>query len=205
MNFISIEGNIGAGKTTLAKNIAQHFKYEFLPEEFEKNSLLPLFYNQPDEFAFTLEFSFLIDRFQQLLNWRTIIDNNNVVSDYHFHKCLCFAKVNLIQEEYELFEKEFYKLNDIVSKPNLIVLLKLDSTRLIQNIGKRNRNSEKLISTNYLEKVSKNYQVIFTEKLSTPIIEFHLNENHEKTYQQILHEVISIVESGNFNPQTFNF
>ena len=70
MNFICIEGNIGAGKTTLAKKLANHFNFEFLPEQFEQNSLLPLFYHQPDKYAYTLEFSFLIDRFQQLLQWR---------------------------------------------------------------------------------------------------------------------------------------
>ena len=104
--FICIEGNIGAGKTTLAKKIADELKFDFLPEQFEENSLLPLFYNDPKTYSYLLEFSFLIERFQQLNNWAEKLKTKHVVSDYNFYKCLCFAKINLSEPEYNFFEKE---------------------------------------------------------------------------------------------------
>ena len=204
MNFICIEGNIGAGKTTLAKKLANHFNFEFLPEQFEHNSLLPLFYHQPDKYAYTLEFSFLIDRFQQLMQWKNSFENKHVISDYHFYKCLCFAKVNLSQQQYQLFEEEFYKLNDLVIQPNLVVILKLNSDCLLQNIQNRNRNAESLISTDYLVKVNDSYSSVYSNLNSIPLIEFNLTENNDKTYQVILNEIISIISGGIFTANTFN-
>jgi len=204
MNFICIEGNIGAGKTTLSKKIANHFNYEFLPEQFENNTLLPLFYHQPDKYAYTLEFSFLIDRFQQLMQWKGTFENKHVISDYHFYKCLCFAKVNLSDKQFQLFEYEFFKLNELVKQPNLIIHLKLNTKNLLDNILNRNRNSESLISKDYLIKINESYDYVYSDLNSMPTINFYLNENINKTYELVFDEIIEIINSGFFKSTQFH-
>jgi deoxyadenosine/deoxycytidine kinase len=186
--FICIEGNIGAGKTTLAKKIADEFKFEFLPEQFEENSLLPLFYNDPETYSYLLEFSFLIERFQQLSKWAEKLKNNHVVSDYNFYKCLCFAKINLSETEYNFFEKEFYKLNKRIVQPELLVRLHLQPDYLIQNINKRSRAAEKNISESYLRKITASYDLIYNET-SLNTVSFHLKKNSSDEYERIFSEL----------------
>ncbi len=204
MNFICIEGSIGAGKTTLAKKLATHFNYEFLPEQFEKNTLLPLFYNEPAKFAYTLEFSFLIDRFQQLMQWKNTFENKHVISDYHFYKCLCFAKANLSDEQFQLFEHEFFKLNELITKPNFIIYLNLETNDLLNNIQNRNRRAESSITSNYLLKISESYNCIYTSLNTVTKFTFNISSITDKTYELILNEIISIINSGFFKAGTFN-
>jgi deoxyguanosine kinase len=151
-NYICIEGNIGAGKSTLAQRISKELGFDYLPEEFEENYLLPLFYKEPQQFAFPLEFSFLLDRFRQLSFWKEKIQNHLVVSDYYFEKCLYFAKINLNEEDYTLFESQYKKLSAHVPSPDLLVVLKLSMQHLQQNIKNRNREYENKIESTYLEK-----------------------------------------------------
>jgi deoxyadenosine/deoxycytidine kinase len=112
--------------------------------------------------------------------------------------------VNLSQQQYQLFEEEFYKLNDLVIQPNLVIILKLNSDCLLQNIQKRNRNAESLISIDYLVKVNDSYSSVYRNLNSIPLIEFNLTENNDKTYQVILNEIISIISGGIFTTNTFN-
>jgi len=136
-NYICIEGNIGAGKSTLAQRISKELGFHYLPEEFEENYLLPLFYKEPQQFAFPLEFSFLLDRFRQLCLWEEKLNNHPVVSDYYFEKCLYFAKINLNEEDYQLFENQYKKLSAHVAAPDLLVILRLSTENLQQNIKNR--------------------------------------------------------------------
>lgn len=186
--FICIEGNIGAGKTTLAKKIADEFKFEFLPEQFEENSLLPLFYNDPKTYSYLLEFSFLIERFQQLNNWAEKLKTKHVVSDYNFYKCLCFAKINLSKTEYSFFEKEFYKLNKGIVQPDLLVRLHLQSDCLIQNINQRSRVAEKNIPESYLNKITVSYDLIYNQT-SLYTLSFHLEKNSPEEYERVFSEL----------------
>lgn len=186
--FICIEGNIGAGKTTLAKKIADEFKFEFLPEQFEENSLLPLFYNDPKTYSYLLEFSFLIERFQQLNNWAEKLKTKHVVSDYNFYKCLCFAKINLSETEYSFFEKEFYKLNKGIVQPDLLVRLHLQSDCLIQNINQRSRVAEKNIPESYLNKITFSYDLIYNQT-SLNTLSFHLEKNSPEEYERVFSEL----------------
>lgn len=103
--FICIEGNIGSGKSTLAQALAKKLKATYLPEQFEDNTLLPLFYNDKETFAFPTEYSFLIDRQKQLTNYfKNIKKETTTVSDFHFDKCLCFAKANLSSNDYSFLK-----------------------------------------------------------------------------------------------------
>lgn len=157
--YIAIEGNIGAGKTSLAKIIATKFNTELVLEAFAENTFLPQFYEQPERFAFPLEMSFLAERYQQLKQEQEIAFANNrpLVSDYIFEKSMLFARVNLTKHELDLFRKFFELLNVNLQRPDLILFLKKDTDTLLQNISRRGRDYEKLIPAAYLENVTKEY------------------------------------------------
>ena len=154
MNYICIEGNIGSGKTSLAKKLAQHFNAEFVGEEFEDNPFLPLFYKEPEKFAFALEVSFLLDRARQLSSLRHSLPNKIHISDYHIEKCLYFAKINLNEVQFAEFEKAFPSVSSLVPPPDLLVYLHLSEDALMKNISARGRIAEKEIDKNYLQKIS---------------------------------------------------
>lgn len=154
--YICIEGNIGSGKSTLAKALAKKIKAIYLPEAFEENALLPLFYKDSKQFAFPLEYSFLINRFQQLNN---ILNNNKkiIIADYSFYKCLWFAKINLSKNDFIFFEKHFYAVLNQLPKPDVIIHLNTNIKNLKQNIKKRGRHYEQSITGDYLQQITKQY------------------------------------------------
>ena len=157
--YIAIEGNIGAGKTSLAKIIATKFNTELVLEAFADNTFLPQFYEQPERYAFPLEMSFLAERYQQLKQEQEIAFANNrpLVADYIFEKSMLFAKVNLTRHELDLFRKFYELLNTNLQRPDLILFLKKDTDTLLNNISKRGRDYEKLIPATYLDNVTKEY------------------------------------------------
>ena len=150
--YIAIEGNIGAGKSTLAKLLAKNYDARLLLEEFEGNNFLPKFYNEPERYAFPLELSFLADRYKQQKNMLLNHDlfQQGVISDYLFFKCKLFARVNLKQDEYELFQKLFDIMEPLLPRPDLIIYLHSPVERLLQNIKNRGRVYEQGITVDYL-------------------------------------------------------
>ena len=157
IKYICIEGNIGSGKTTLAKALVKKWKSEFLPEQFEENLLLPLFYGNPKLYAFPVEYNFLISRYEQIL-LRFQNAGGFVVSDFSIYKCLWFAKINLPKKEYKLFKKHFDAFADLLPKPDLIVYLNTSVANLKKNILKRGRPYEKNIKSAYLQAIEKEYK-----------------------------------------------
>ncbi len=158
-DFIAIEGNIGAGKTSLATMISEQFGAKLILEQFEENLFLTKFYENPDKYAFTVELSFLAERYQQLTNHLSNRDlfASFTISDYFFNKCLIFAKANLKDDEFSLYNKLFSIIQSQLPKPDLLVYLYLDIDRLKFNIKKRGREFEQNIAPQYLEKVQQNY------------------------------------------------
>ena len=157
LRYICIEGNLASGTSTLAKALAKRLKTSYLAEEFEQNHLLPLFYKDPAFYAFPLEYSFLISRFEQLskhFEHHTAL----VISDFSVFKSLWFAKVNLKSKEYTLFEKHFMALASQIPKPDLFVYLRTNKTNLNINIKKRGRPYEQKISKGYLDSIEKQYE-----------------------------------------------
>lgn len=184
--FISIEGNIGSGKTTLAKVLAKQLKATYLPERFEENALLPLFYNDRKTFAFPTEYSFLIDRHKQL---KTYFETNKkqhiTVSDFHFDKCICFAKANLSQKDYQYFKKHFKALKASITQPDLVVYINTDVSLLVKNIKTRGRAIEKIIEPEYLFSLKKsldNYYIV-KDKSKTPVLVLTIDIYTDKTLQ----------------------
>jgi deoxyadenosine/deoxycytidine kinase len=157
--FITIEGNIGAGKTTLAHMLAQHFNAKLILEEFADNPFLPKFYEKPQQYAFPLELFFMAERYKQLKEMLQTQDlfSNLVISDYLFVKSLLFAKINLLEEEYNLYQKLFDIINPQLVQPDLLIFLNAPVTYLQANIKKRNRSYELQIEDDYLLKVHNMY------------------------------------------------
>jgi len=158
-NFIAIEGNIGAGKTSLANKIAQDFNAKLILERFADNPFLPKFYKEPERYAFTLEMSFLADRYQQISDDLSQLDlfKDFMVSDYDVYKSLIFSKITLPEDEFRLYRKLFYQVYKDIAKPDLYVYLYQNTERLQANIKKRGRNYEKDIEDEYLEKINAGY------------------------------------------------
>ncbi|MDH7911728.1 2-amino-4-hydroxy-6-hydroxymethyldihydropteridine diphosphokinase [Winogradskyella sp. SYSU M77433] len=158
-NFIAIEGNIGAGKTSLATKISQEFNAKLILERFADNPFLPKFYKEPERYAFTLEMSFLADRYQQISDDLSQLDlfKDFMVSDYDVHKSLIFSKVTLPDDEFRLYRKLFYQVYKDIARPDLYVYLYQNTERLQANIKKRGRKYEKEIQDEYLNKINSGY------------------------------------------------
>lgn len=158
-NYISIEGTIGAGKTTLASMIAEEFNARLILEQFEENNFLPKFYKDPDKYAFPLELSFLASRFQQLKTELSVTDifRQMIVSDYFINKSLIFSKATLPDDEFNLYTKLFTIINLSLPKPDLLVYLYASVSRLKSNIILRGRPYEQNIEHSYLQRIQSGY------------------------------------------------
>lgn len=158
-NYIAIEGNIGAGKTSLAHKIAQDFNAKLILERFADNPFLPKFYEEPQRYAFTLEMSFLADRYQQISDDLSQLDlfKDFMVSDYDIYKSLIFSKITLPEDEFKLYRKLFYLMYKDIAKPELYIYLYQNTARLQENIKKRGRDYEQNIENEYLEKINSGY------------------------------------------------
>ncbi|MEP7263855.1 MAG: deoxynucleoside kinase [Bacteroidota bacterium] len=170
--FIAVEGNIGAGKTSLASIIAHRQNALLALEEFADNTFLPQFYQQPDRYAFPLELSFLAERYQQLKQKieESVEQDRLLVTDYLFEKSLLFAQVNLQDDELKLFTRFFEMMLPTLRKPDLIIYLDKTTPALSRNINKRGRSFEKEISELYLHKVSESYHRYLTTLSDIPVL-----------------------------------
>lgn len=191
--FITVEGNIGSGKTTLACMIAQDFKAKSILERFVDNAFLPKFYEDQNRFAFPLEMSFLADRYKQLSE--NIAQNDLfkgfVVSDYHISKSLTFAKVTLPEDEFALYRKFFNVIYKDTQKPDVYVYLYQNTERLLQNIELRGRDYEQNIQPDYLEKINKGY-VAFIE--SQPNLNVKVIDISELNFVKNRADYLSVLE-----------
>ena len=158
-NFIAIEGNIGAGKTSLTKMMARDFNAKTIFERFADNPFLPKFYEDAERFAFPLEMSFLADRFQQISEDLAQLDlfKDFIIADYEVFKSLIFSKVTLSKEEFLLYRKLFYLVYKDIKRPDLYVYLYQDVENLKENIKKRGRVYERDLSSEYLNKLHLGY------------------------------------------------
>ncbi|GLU42644.1 2-amino-4-hydroxy-6-hydroxymethyldihydropteridine diphosphokinase [Allomuricauda sp. NBRC 101325] len=159
LQLIAIEGNIGAGKTTLSKMISNDFNAKLVLERFADNPFLPKFYEDQSRYAFPLEMSFLADRYQQFMDDTSQFDlfKSFMVSDYDIFKSLIFAKITLQKEEYNLYRKVFNFMYKEVKKPEIYLYLYQNTERLLFNIKKRGRDYEQKIDPMYLEKINRGY------------------------------------------------
>jgi deoxyadenosine/deoxycytidine kinase len=157
--FITIEGNIGAGKTTLANLLAERLNARLILEEFADNPFLAKFYDNPAQYAFSVELFFMAERYKQQKDlvgqqdmFRTL-----TISDYLFTKCLLFAKVNLPDDEFRLYQRLFDIMHHQMIQPELLIYLHSPVCKLQENIKKRNRPYEQNIQNDYLYNIQETY------------------------------------------------
>src|ERR1700749_5056751 len=158
-NFVTIEGNIGAGKTTLTHLLSKHYNARLILEAFADNPFLPKFYENQELYAFPLELFFMAERYKQLKDLLQTKDmfQNITISDYLFTKCLLFAKVNLPDDEFRLYQKLFDIITPQIIQPDILIYLHAPVSRLKENIKKRNRSYEQNISDKYLFDLQETY------------------------------------------------
>lgn len=170
-NYIAIEGNIGAGKTSLATQMSNDFNAKLILERFADNPFLPKFYKEPQRYAFTLEMSFLADRYQQISDDLSQLDlfKDFIVSDYDVFKSLIFSKITLPEDEFRLYRKLFYQVYKDIAKPDLYVYLYQNTERLQKNIKKRGRDYEQNIEDDYLDKINAGYLEFLKNQADTKV------------------------------------
>lgn len=158
-NFITIEGTIGAGKTTLAKKLSEDFNGKLILERFEENPFLPKFYEDPERHAFAVELFFMAERFQHLKRLLSEADmfTSFTVSDFLFQKSLIFAQQNLSEDEGRLYRMLFDIINPTLPKPDIVLYLYAPVDKLLANIKKRGRDYEQNITGDYLQKIQSAY------------------------------------------------
>ncbi len=188
--YIAIEGNIGVGKTTLAKFLANHFNGSLLLEEFAENKFLKLFY-QTKDYAFHSEMQFLLDRSLQM---NTFFDQNHpiVFSDFHIEKCLVFSKMNLSKSNYSIVEKVHKSLFKNFSKPDVLIFLDSDIEHILKNIKARNRDFEKDLGIEYLENLIQNYN-FWLDKLKIPVVKIDSKTINYNNKELLLKKLSSFV------------
>lgn len=194
-NYIAIEGNIGAGKTTLSNKLAEDFNAKTVLERFADNPFLPKFYEDQSRYAFPLEMSFLADRYQQTADDLAQFDlfKDFIVADYHIFKSLIFAKVTLAEDEFRLYKTMFDIIYKEMPKPDLYIYLYQSTERLLENIKARGRDYEQEIPAEYLEKINNGYlDYIKTQKdLNVLIIDVTERDfiKSQEDYMFILNEI----------------
>lgn len=201
-NFIAIEGNIGAGKTSLARMIAEENNAELILEEFEDNPFLPKFYEDAERYAFPLELSFLAARYQQLnkkLGQKDLF-KSFTISDYFVNKSLIFSRKTLPEDEYKLYRTLFNIIHASLPKPDLFVYLHLSTDRLLENISNRGRDYEQNIETSYLEEIQNSYFEFIRQQSSMRILIIDTNNldfvNNKEDYQLLKEIVFKDYEIG---------
>ncbi len=207
VKYIAIEGVIGAGKTSLAKMLAEKLNANLIIEEFEKNPFLEKFYDNRKRYAFQTQMFFLFNRYkqQQLLAQEDLF-SNFLVADYSFDKDQIFAYLNLEAEELKLYENIFPLLKRDLRKVDLVVYLQSSLDRLMYNIKKRSRPIERNITRSYISQLSEAYNNFFFKYNTTPLLIVNSTEidfvkkqqDFDELYKQIFREDRGFIEY--FNP-----
>ena len=195
--FITIEGNIGVGKTTFSKMLADVLNYRIVLEEFADNPFLPKFYEQPERYAFSLELFFMAERYRQLGDLRDQdLFSNGVVSDYFFVKSKLFAENNLSDDELLLFNR----LSDIalknLPKPDLIIYLHSEVSRLQENIKKRARSYEQNISDDYLLDIQNKYFDFFKKHIDFPVLIVDVSDVDFVNQPNVFHQLVNLTSNS---------
>ena len=201
-NYICIEGNIGSGKTSFTQMIHEEYQCQLILEEFNDNPFLPLFYQDKERYAFSVELFFMTERYKQLQQklLKQDLFQKFTIADYSFVKSQLFARNNLIEEEYRLFLKLWNVLNASFPKPDILVYLHRDVETLRKYIEIRGREYEKLIEPEYLQNIQNIYFEYFRNILSFPVVIIDINDidfvANPKHYEALKHIISSDYRPG---------
>ena len=169
-NYIVIEGNIGAGKTSLARMIAHKHHADIILEQYADNPFLPKFYKDPGRYSFSLEMSFLATRYHQLSGDLQRKKTPQVVADYAISKSLVFSRTTLQPDEFKLYQQLFDIISSQLTTPDLYVYLYLPADQLLKNIQSRGREYEVSITCDYLEHIHQNYVIYLKSRKDMRIL-----------------------------------
>ena len=204
--FIAVEGAIGVGKTTLAKQLAETFNYQMLLENAEENPFLERFYQNQKNAALATQLFFLFQRSQQIQDLRQgDIFEPVRVSDFLMEKDRLFAKLNLDADEYQLYKKVYQQLTIDAPRPDLVIYLQASVDVLISRIENRGINFEQRIAREYLESINESYSEFFLYYDDAPLLIVNADEldviNRQDDYAQLVDYLLKI-RSGRhyFNP-----
>lgn len=194
--FIAIEGNIGAGKTTLCHRLAARTGCSLVLEQFTDNPFLPPFYEQPERYAFPVELFFMTERHKQLLEHFANPDlfSTLTVADYFFVKTLLFAKNNLSEEEFRLFQRLFSVLNATFPKPDMLLYLHRPVDALLRQIRQRGREIERNISPTYLEEIQNAYFDYLKTETETPVIVLDLGDADFQRDDAVFEKIVALLD-----------
>lgn len=196
-NYLVIEGNIGAGKTSLASRIAEKFNARLILEQYAENPFLPKFYSEPERFSFPLELSFLAARYHQLHKELTSQDlfKTFTVADYFFSKSLIFSKITLLADEFNLYRNLFNIIHQQLPSPDLYVYLHVTVDKLLRNIRSRGREYEQEITAEYLDKLQNGYFEYFRSMVDRKILVLDVDAldfvGNEADYQSVEEAIFS--------------
>ena len=202
--YIAIEGAIGVGKTTLAKKISDTVKCKTLFEDYVANPFLKDFYDNNQLNSFSTQVHFLLRRIEQSIEVKTT--ENLLISDFYFGKDELFAKLNLTQVEYAMYQELRKKLDFNPPIPDLIIYLQAPSEILLERIKKRGLDIERNIKKKYIDSVNEIYMKHFHEYTASPVLIINtsnVNINNETDYQILIEEISSEINGKKyFNPSS---
>ncbi|MCE1164549.1 MAG: deoxynucleoside kinase [Bacteroidetes bacterium] len=201
IKYIAIEGVIGAGKTSLAKKLAEKLNAKLILENFEDNPFLEKFYKNPPRYAFHTQIYFLLTRYKQLLQLRQEdLFHNFIISDYIFEKDKIFAYLNLADDELELYEKMVSFIEGNIVVPDLVIYLQSTVDRLMSNINKRGRPAEKPIAESYIKDLNEGYNYFFFRYKASRVLIVNAAEidfvNNPKDFEDLLTEIMKPVHGN---------
>jgi deoxyadenosine/deoxycytidine kinase len=191
LQYIAIEGVIGAGKTSLATRMAERFGGRLLLEQHEENPFLADFYRDPRRYAFSTQMFFLLSRYrqQQEIPQRDLFQQL-LIADYIFAKDRIFASLTLEERELSLYDKVARLLERDISQPDLVIYLQSSTDRLMANIRLRNRSYEKPMTEQYIRDLNEAYNRFFFNYTTTPLLVINATEidfvNNEKDFEDLL-------------------
>jgi deoxyadenosine/deoxycytidine kinase len=199
--YVCVEGNIGTGKTTLCNRLAKRFHGKVILEQFTDNPFLPYFYNDPERYAFPVEIFFMTERHKQLQKHILTRDlfAQHIFADYFFTKTLLFARNNLNDEEFRIFQQLFQLLEKPFPNPDILVYLHRSTSRLLNLIEIRGRHMETPISESYLQKIQDAYFDYFRSETGFPILIIDVEDMDFVKNQDHLEELITLM-SQRYNP-----
>ena len=198
--FITVEGPIGVGKTSLSKALSDSFEYHLLKEIVDENPFLGKFYENIDEWSFQTEMFFLCNRYKQLTDIREhiIAEQKPVVADYHIFKNLIFAKRTLKETEYKKYEEIYNILTADMPRPNMVIYLHASVDTLMKRIAMRGREFEKMISRDYMEQLVADYHAFFehfeVRHPDIPVIQLNGDELDFVKNKRDLQYILQLVE-----------